>query len=116
MVRIKTPHGTVVLTLEYFSNLVANIASDSYGVKGMATRSMFEGFRALLFKRDFPEKGVAVHNVDDTLAIDIHIMVVYGVNISAIVESLSDKVKYTLEQTTGLTVSAINIFVDEMVS
>ncbi|MCL1830576.1 MAG: Asp23/Gls24 family envelope stress response protein [Oscillospiraceae bacterium] len=116
MVRIKTPHGVVVLTLEYFSNLVGNIASDSYGVKGMATRSMFEGVRALLFKQDFPEKGVRVYDKDGTLGIDIHIKVVYGVNISTIVENLSDKVKYSLEQSTSLTVGTINIYVDEMVS
>ena len=116
MVRIKTPQGTVVLTLEYFSNLVGIIAGDSYGVKGMATRSMFEGIRALVFRGDFPEKGVRIYDKDGTLAIDIHIKVVYGVNISTVVENLSDKVKYTLEQTTGLTVGAINIFVDEMVA
>lgn len=116
MVRIKTPHGTVVLTLEYFSNLVGNIASDSYGVKGMSTRSVFEGFRALLFKHDFPEKGVRVYDKDGTLSIDIHIKVVYGVNISTVVENLSEKVKYTLEQATNLTIGSINIYVDEMVS
>lgn len=116
MVRIKTPHGAVVLTLEYFSNLVGNIASDSYGVKGMATRSIAEGLRAFLFKHDFPEKGVRVYDMDGKLGIDIHIKVVYGVNISAVVENLSDKVKYTLEQATNLTVGSINIFVDEMVS
>lgn len=114
MVRIKTPLGTVALTSEYFANLVGNIASDSYGVKAMATRSPLEGFRAKLFKKDFPEKGVRVYERAGKLYIDIHIKVVYGVNISAIVENLTEKVNYAVVQSTGLDLHAINIFVDEM--
>ncbi|MCL2539597.1 MAG: Asp23/Gls24 family envelope stress response protein [Oscillospiraceae bacterium] len=114
MVKIKTPLGTVALSSEYFANLVGNIASDSYGVKGMATRGPVEGLRAKIFKNDFPEKGVRVYDRGGNFTIDIHIKVVYGVNISAVVESLSQKVKYFVEQATGLTVHIINIFVDEM--
>jgi len=116
MVRIKTPLGSVVLTSEYFSNLVGNITSSSYGVKGMATRGVFEVIRSHIFGKDFPEKGVRVYDNNGTLSIDIHIKVVYGVNISTIVENLSDKVKYVVSQATGLNVGTINIFVDEMVS
>lgn len=116
MVKIKTPLGTVSLTSEYFANLVGNIAGDSYGVKGMATSGPIEGLRANIFKKDFPEKGVRVYERGGNFTIDIHIKVVYGVNITAIVESLSQKVKYTVEQATGLDVHVINIFVDEMVA
>jgi len=114
MIKIKTPLGTVMLSSEYFANLVGNIASDSYGVKGMATSGPIEGLRAKIFNKDFPEKGVKVYDKSGNFTIDIHIKVVYGVNISAIVESLSQKVKYFVEQATGLTVHVINIFVDEM--
>lgn len=114
MIRIRTPLGSVVLTAEYFANLVGNIASTSYGVKGMSTRGPIEGIRANLFKKDFPEKGVKVSERNGKLVIDLHIKVVYGVNISAIVQSISEKVKYAVEQATGLSVHSINIFVDEM--
>ncbi len=116
MIKIKTPLGAVILTTEYFANLVGNIASDSYGVKSMSTRGPIEGIRANLFKKDFPEKGVKVTERNGKLVIDVHIKVVYGVNISAIVENISEKLKYTIEQATGLTVHAINVFVDEMVA
>ena len=114
MIKIKTPVGAVVLTAEYFANLVGNIASSCYGVKGMSSRNPIEGIRANLFRRDFPEKGVKVSERDGKLVIDLHIKVIYGINISAIVHSVSGKVKYTVEQATGLSVHSINIFVDEM--
>lgn len=114
MIKIRTPLGAVILTAEYFANLVGNITCNSYGVKGMAIKGPAEGLRARLFGKEFPEKGVRAYELDGSIAVDIHIKVVYGVNISAVVENLSGKVKYALEQATGLSVCAINIFVDEM--
>lgn len=46
------------------------------------------------------------------LTIDLHIFVTYGVNISAIVDSIVNKVRYTVEQATDLAVKKINVFVD----
>ena len=36
----------------------------------------------------------------------------YGVNIAAIVDSIVNKVRYTVEQATGLAVKKVNVFVD----
>jgi uncharacterized alkaline shock family protein YloU len=116
MISIKTPLGSVILTNEYFSNLVGNITAESYGVKGMSSRTPIEGFWSKIIKKDLPNKGVKVTEKGKELIIDIHIKVVYGVNISAIVKSISEKVKYTVEQSTALRVKAINVYVDEMVS
>ena len=114
MVKIANPLGTVIISSEYFSNLVAYHASSCYGVTGMATSNAVEGIRSMLFGSNFPEKGVHVKEKDGKLSIDIHIKVVYGINISAIVESISNKVKYGVEQATDLYVDKIDIYVDEM--
>ena len=50
--------------------------------------------------------------VDNKLVIDLHIIVSFGVNIPAIVKSIVNKVKYTVEDATGLEVSKVNVFVD----
>lgn len=114
MVKIANPLGTVIISSEYFANLVAFHASSCYGVTGMATSNAVEGIRSLLFGNNFPEKGVRVHEKDGNLRIEIHIKVVYGINISAIVESISHKVKYGVEQATGLKVTTVDIYVDEL--
>ena len=38
------------------------------------------------------------------LSIELHIVVTYGVNIAAIVKSIVNKVRYTVEEATGLEV------------
>lgn len=48
------------------------------------------------------------------LIVDLHIIVSYGVNISAICQSIVNKVRYTVEEATGLEVHAVNVYVDGM--
>ena len=48
------------------------------------------------------------------LIVDLHIAVIYGMNISAIAKSIVNKVRYTVEEATGLDVKRVNVFVDGM--
>ena len=63
-----------------------------------------------------PNKAVRIRCTGDTLTIDLHIIVTYGVNISAIVKSIVNKVRYTVEQATSLQVAKVNVYVDGMLS
>ena len=53
-----------------------------------------------------------MRSIGGKLVVDLHIIVTYGVNISAIVKSIINKVRYTVEEATGLTVSKVNVYVD----
>ncbi len=116
MISLPTELGTVKLTSDYFANLVGSTAVQCFGVSEMATSGPIEGMRSVLFGRDYPEKGVKVYERDGRLVIDLHIIVTYGTNIAAIVKSISQKVKYAVEQATGLSVMSINVYVDDMVA
>ncbi|MEG0751264.1 MAG: Asp23/Gls24 family envelope stress response protein [Oscillospiraceae bacterium] len=116
MVKIATELGNVTLSPDYFANLVGMAASSCYGVKGMATSGAVEGLRTLMFGQNFPEKGVRVSEKEGKLVIELHIKIVYGVNIAAIVESIANKVKYAVEQSSGLIVRSVDVYVDEMVA
>ena len=50
------------------------------------------------------------------MIIDLHICVAYGINVSAIVASIINKVKYVVETETGIEVKKVNVFVDGMES
>ena len=63
----------------------------------------------------FHEKGVRVTEEDGQLAIELHIKVTYGVNIAAIVRSITHKVRYAVEDATALKVRRINVCVDDIV-
>ena len=61
---------------------------------------------------DNSDQGVIVKSMNGELIIELHISVSYGVNIAAIADSITNKVRYTVESVTDLKVSKVNVFVD----
>lgn len=115
MIRIQDPLGKTILTNEFFQGLVGNAITSCYGVAGMATRGAKDSIKSILFGSE-QEKGVVVYEEDGGLAIDLHIMVTYGVNINAIVENIKHRVSYAVESATNLKVKRINVSVDDIVT
>lgn len=113
MIRFENPNGVIEVSQDYFSNLIGYAASSCYGVVGMALSSTAQGV-ASFFGRTKLDRGVKVRSVGDRLVIDLHIIVTYGVNITAIVKSIINKVRYTVEEATGLRVENVNVFIDGM--
>ena len=74
-----------------------------YNAAGMGGRSR-DG-------RENLSRGVEVRQENELLHIDLYIIVSYGTKISEIAHNVQSKVKYTLEQTVGLTVDSVNIYV-----
>lgn len=115
MIRLENHLGSIIISQNYFANLIGNAASSCFGVAEMANSDAAQGLRTLFSKRrDYADKGVKVHNVDGGLVVDIHIIVTYGLNISATVKSIIQKVRYTVEEATGLQVKKVNVYVDGM--
>ena len=114
MIRIENHMGTIEISQEYFSYLVGNAVSACYGVAGMVRSGPRQGLRSVLSRRAYADDGVRVRSDGDSLIVDVHISVIYGMNISAIAKSIVNKVRYTVEEATGLTVKKVNVFVDGM--
>lgn len=115
MLKLENHLGVIEISEEYFANLVGHAASECFGVSGMVSSNPVQGLRSTISKEEFTDKGVHVRAVDGNLVVDLHIAVTYGVNISVIVKSIVNKVRYTIEEATGLQVAKVNVFVDEMV-
>ncbi|MBQ3134178.1 MAG: Asp23/Gls24 family envelope stress response protein [Clostridia bacterium] len=114
MVRMENHLGIIEISQEYFSYLVGNAVQSCYGVVGMVRSGARQGLRSIFTRRAHADDGVHVHSDGDRLVIDVHIAVVYGMNISAISRSIVNKVRYTVEEATGLEVRKVNVFVDQM--
>ena len=70
-----------------------------------------------MVKKDRAEnKGVIIRQNENKLSIDLHITVTYGMNISAISESIIHKVSYVLTERAGVELESVNVFVDGMVN
>ena len=114
MIRIDNRYGTIEISQGYFNYLVGNAVSACYGVAGMVRSGPRQGLRSVLSRRAYADDGVHVRSDGDRLVVDIHISVIYGMNIAAIAKSIVNKVRYTVEEATGLTVKKVNVFVDGM--
>ena len=112
MIKIENAMGVVEITQEYFAKLVGHSASECFGVAGMAISSASQGLRQIVTGKEAIDKGVQVRVSGKRLVIDLHIIVAYGVNISAITQSIVHKVSYTVEEATGFEVARVNVFVD----
>ena len=89
-------------------------ATNCFGVKGMAYRSMTDGLVHLL-RPEAMSKGVKVtYNDDNTVSIELHIMVDAGVNIATVCRAIMSEVKYVVTCNTGVEVRDVNVCVDSV--
>ena len=77
----------------------------------MAAVSMKDGLVKLL-KRDSLKHGINVLIIDNKVTLEFHVIVAYGVSISAVSDNLISNVKYKVEEFTGLAIEKINILVE----
>ena len=84
---------------------------ECFGIVGMAMVNVKDGLVKLL-KRDNLTRGVNVQINDNKITLSFHVIVSYGVSISAVSENLISNVKYKVEEFTGMTIEKINIFVE----
>ena len=114
MIRLSTDKGTIAIDSNVYTNIAGVAASNCFGVKGMAVRSMTDGLVHLL-RREAMSKGVRVAFHDDgSISIDLHIMVDHGVNINAVGAAIIDEVRYVVNKSTGTEVKAVNVVVDSI--
>ena len=113
--RLETERGVITISPDVFTNISGAAATNCYGVKGMAVRSKTDGLVHLL-RRESMAKGVKVRfNDDDTVSIELHIIVDNGVNLTAVSHSIMSEVRYIVEKVTGVKVKSVDVCVDSMV-
>ena len=88
MIRMNTDAGQITVDSAVYTNIAGFAATNCFGVKGMAVRSMTDGLVHLL-RKEAMGKGVKVtFSPDNSISIDLHIMVDKNVNLSAIASSI----------------------------
>jgi len=110
-IELKTMYGQIDISNEVVATVAGGAAIDCYGIVGMASKNQIkDGLTDILRKENF-SRGVIVRQDDDSINIDMYIIVSYGTKISEVAHNVQTKVKYTLDQTVGLAVDSVNIFV-----
>ncbi len=114
MIRVKNHIGEITISHDYFMSLISNTVTNCFGVVQMNIGSAKQTLMASLpFKKDKkPVTGIDVRVGKDKLVVELHITVMYGVNVGAVVKSIMNKVRYVVEENTGISVERVNVYVD----
>ena len=115
MTQHNNENGSVIISTSEYTDIAGTAASNCFGVKGMAARSVTDGVYHLL-RKESASKGVKVEFHDDeSISIDLHIIVDNGVNLNAVASSIISEVRYVVTKTTGTAVKAVNVYIDSIV-
>lgn len=110
-IELKNNYGQIDISNDVIATIAGGAAVDCYGIVGMASKHQIkDGLSEILRKENFT-KGVIVRQEEDEVHIDMYIIVSYGTKISEVAHNVQSKVKYTLDQTVGLSTESVNIFV-----
>ena len=108
---ISNNNGEVLIDNEVMAKYAGSAAVENFGIVGMASVNMKDGLVKLL-KKESLTHGINVDIEENHIILDFHVIVAYGVSISAVADNLIENVKYKVEEFTGMEVDKINIFVE----
>ena len=101
--------GTIRIADEVVSIIAGLAATEIDGIAGMSG-GLVGGIAEMLGKKNFA-KGVKVEVGEKEAAVDLYIIVKYGVRIPDIALAVQENVKRAIESMTGLSVVEVNIHV-----
>lgn len=105
--------GDITISQSAIAKIAGAVATNCYGVVGMASRSKKDGFVSLLNIENMA-KGVKIESDEEGISIDLHIIVEYGVNINAICDSIIHNVSYRIEKSLGTPVKKVTVQVESV--
>lgn len=109
---MNTHMGNISIDNEVIAQYAGSVATECFGIVGMAGMNVRDGVFRLL-KKESMTRGINVSvTPGNKLTIDFHVIVSYGVNIPTVCDNLIDSVRYKVEEFTGLEIEKINIFVE----
>ena len=107
--RMNTELGSILIDTDVIATYAGSVAVECFGIVGMAAVNMKDGLVKLL-KRESLTQGISVSINDNKISLDFHVIVAYGVSISAVADNLISNVKYQVEEFTGMEIEKINIY------
>ena len=115
MVKVLTEQGEIGISNAVFTTITGAAATNCFGVKGIASGRSRWTMPSVMLRPEAMSKGVKViYNEDNTVSIELHIIVENGVNIATVCRSIMGEVKYVVSKNTGVEVRSVNVCVDSI--
>lgn len=111
--KFRTELGTVTVNEDVLLKVAGYSALGCYGIVGMAAKRSTDGFVQMLGRENLG-RGVRIRATDDSVDVDLYIVVEYGISISAVAATIIDTVKYKIEHLTGVKVNRVSVSVEDI--
>ncbi len=111
--------GGIRYSKEFFDTLVSETVTSCFGVAALNAANRAEALftHVPILKRLYGAgKGVSVDISRGKIRISLHISVVYGTNAAAVTDSIRHKLRFVIEEQTGLPVEDIDVYIDDLVN
>ncbi|MCQ2455259.1 MAG: Asp23/Gls24 family envelope stress response protein [Clostridia bacterium] len=112
MISYETVLGKVSISEAYLTKLIGSEVTSCYGVVGMVPSNNRQKISKFISKGAPSDTGISVRGDANSIDVEIHIEVIYGINISATANSITEKVKYVVKQTTDIDVNRVVVKID----
>jgi uncharacterized alkaline shock family protein YloU len=100
--------------IEVSPRAIASVASEAvlncYGVVGMSAATLRDGIAEVL-QVDNAHRGVEVSVLNGKVAINLYVVIEYGIRISEVAQNVMESVKFAVEQALGMPVAEVNVHV-----
>jgi len=102
---VPSPLGRISISSDAIARIVGETAAECYGVVGMAGRKWLSGRAA---------RGIEIGGNGAGVAVDLHVVVEYGLNLAEVASTIRNRVSYEVERLTGLHVQAVEVHIDDV--
>ena len=105
----QSAHGNIQIAPRAIATIAYQAAVESYGVVGLASKNMFDGLTNFIVKD--PTHGIEVRYENESILIDLYVIVEYGTNIKTVADSVASTVRFHVEKALGLPIQEVNVHV-----
>jgi uncharacterized alkaline shock family protein YloU len=102
--------GRVTIAPEAIAQIVGRTAAECYGVVGMSLRDRV----TRLLPKGKASRGIVVRNLDGAVALELYVVVAYGLNLAEVAATVRSQVAYEVERLTGLVVASVDVHIQDV--
>ena len=108
--------GRITISPDAIAQIVGRVAAECYGVVGMSLRTPGAARERVtrLLPKGKPGRGIVVRNEGGAIALDLYIVVAYGLNLAEVAGTVRSRVAYEVERLTGLRVASVDVHIQDV--
>jgi uncharacterized alkaline shock family protein YloU len=108
--------GRITVSPGAIAQIVGRVVAECYGVVGMSLRAPGPARERVsrLLPKAKPQRGIVVRNLDGAVALDLYVVVAYGLNLAEVAATVRSQVAYEVERLTGLQVTSVDVHIQDV--